>query len=512
MSHPTHEISAHLRGELDGEARRKVTDHLIDCRECRAEFLSLKKTREILGYLPELGASPGFAERVLDSCRELALEETRADLAIEIPPRRPLLWLAVPFLAAILLVWWAIQPGHQPEPNLVVYTGEPREMSSAAPSAERKEDSILPLEPREEGSAPEMPGAFPEDFPLDLGTVEILSFDEAQPEVFPEPPPPEWEPWALPPRLVPVIPPWSEPAPDVSRVSEDVGNYGKNKQVAPVKDSFWILPLVSQDGSLPEPFHSPSGAFAAVNIPRILELRMAFFPSSPCGKAMGMTLGNLLEQEMRGGLGDNLYHHALLTYNLTQFKAPSLRRQIETSIRYLLKRQNKDGGFGFVEGAPSNAVVSGWAALALMEARDLGLDGTVNPLAKVRGFFARLTDPRSGECGLSARGDGRLMSLCSVFSHLVFLDRRAKGEKDPSDERIWGLVMADLKIQERQVTHFVDLDALLAYRILAEKLGRLENWRQTTQNLLVAMSQHLPQGRFEAWSPLARGIWVEILR
>ncbi|MGE4157843.1 MAG: hypothetical protein AB7F75_01970 [Planctomycetota bacterium] len=513
MTHPTFEITAYLRGELKGEARRIVSDHLIDCRECRAEFLTLKKTREILGHLPELEVPAGFADGVMEACQELALEETRADLALEHPPRHLVSWVAGAVLLAFALSVGIVLFNQGQEATRMAQMEKPLNIDPPAPKHRSEENNYLPLEttgPEESQEEAEPNGSG--EFFVEIEEAEILSFDEVEPEAPPAPPPQEWEPWVLPPRLVPVIPPWPEPVPSDSRVSEDVGLYGKAKPAPLEKDNFWILPLVGQDGSLPESFQSPSGAFAAVNVPRILERRLAEFPTSPCGRAVGATLGKLLEQEMRGGLGDNLYHHALLTYNLSQFQAPSLRRQLDICIRYLVKRQNKDGGFGFVEGAPSNAVVSGWAALALMGARDRGVEGTANPLVRVRNFFNRLTDSRSGLCGLYARGDGRLPALCSAFSHLVVMDHRTKVSGEADDKRIWDMALADIRIQEKQVTRVVDLDAMLAYRILAEKMGRVELWRETTANLLIAMSQHLPQGRFEAWSPLARGIWVELLR
>ena len=52
-------------GELTGEARRVVEDHLLDCTECRALAAQWKRVAGAFFRAPEVPASEAFVERVL---------------------------------------------------------------------------------------------------------------------------------------------------------------------------------------------------------------------------------------------------------------------------------------------------------------------------------------------------------------------------------------------------------------------------------------------------------------
>jgi anti-sigma factor RsiW len=93
------ELIAYLDGELEGEAARAVEARISRDPAVRAEAESLKRTWDLLDYLPKPEPSPSFTHRTLD---KLSTHATRAALRQRRPVRR---WLAgAAWAAAVLLV------------------------------------------------------------------------------------------------------------------------------------------------------------------------------------------------------------------------------------------------------------------------------------------------------------------------------------------------------------------------------------------------------------------------
>ena len=93
------DLIAFLDGELEGEAARAVEARISRDPAVRSEAESLKRTWDLLDYLPRPDPSPNFTHRTLD---RLSTHATRAALR---PPRRIPRWLSgAAWAAALVLV------------------------------------------------------------------------------------------------------------------------------------------------------------------------------------------------------------------------------------------------------------------------------------------------------------------------------------------------------------------------------------------------------------------------
>src|SRR5262249_35376886 len=105
------ELVAFLDGELTGEAARAVETRLNLDPAARAEAESLKRTWDLLDFLPRPEPSPSFTERTLS---KLAPAEKARSGAV--PAQRPR-WmpvaLGVGWAAAVLLAGWLGYGGYQ---------------------------------------------------------------------------------------------------------------------------------------------------------------------------------------------------------------------------------------------------------------------------------------------------------------------------------------------------------------------------------------------------------------
>ena len=93
------DLIAYLDGELDGEAARAIEARISREPAVRAEAESLKRTWDMLDYLPRPEPSPSFTHRTLD---KLSTHATRAALRPRRPVRRWL--LGAGWAAAVVLV------------------------------------------------------------------------------------------------------------------------------------------------------------------------------------------------------------------------------------------------------------------------------------------------------------------------------------------------------------------------------------------------------------------------
>lgn len=56
--------SQYLDGELDKNQRKEVEHHIETCSECRACFMTLKKTQELCSRMPRVKAPDDFTSRL----------------------------------------------------------------------------------------------------------------------------------------------------------------------------------------------------------------------------------------------------------------------------------------------------------------------------------------------------------------------------------------------------------------------------------------------------------------
>lgn len=60
MSHPSELISAYLDGELVGDERKRLTDHLSSCGRCSSDMEDMQRVRTAVRSLPVLDLPPGL--------------------------------------------------------------------------------------------------------------------------------------------------------------------------------------------------------------------------------------------------------------------------------------------------------------------------------------------------------------------------------------------------------------------------------------------------------------------
>src|SRR5579885_2470000 len=106
------DLVAYLDGELKGEAARALESKLQLSPEARAEAESLKRTWDLLDYLPRPEPSPRFTERTLSRLSPLSAAPTSALAA---PSWRRWAWVAA-WAAAVVVAFAAGWVGY----NLLV--------------------------------------------------------------------------------------------------------------------------------------------------------------------------------------------------------------------------------------------------------------------------------------------------------------------------------------------------------------------------------------------------------
>ncbi|MCB9480306.1 MAG: zf-HC2 domain-containing protein [Desulfobacteraceae bacterium] len=63
--------SQYLDGELDENQRTEVEHHIETCSECRACFMTLKKTKELCSKMPRVKAPDDFTSRLHSRIRNI---------------------------------------------------------------------------------------------------------------------------------------------------------------------------------------------------------------------------------------------------------------------------------------------------------------------------------------------------------------------------------------------------------------------------------------------------------
>lgn len=93
------ELVAYLDGELDEESIQKVETQLNVNPTLRAELETLKRTWELLDYLPKVDPSPSFTHQTMTKIQKSAKKTQKQPVA----QRRSTVWLAVWAAALIVL-------------------------------------------------------------------------------------------------------------------------------------------------------------------------------------------------------------------------------------------------------------------------------------------------------------------------------------------------------------------------------------------------------------------------
>lgn len=96
------ELVAYLDGELDEEAAQRVETKVNIDPTVRAELESLRRTWEMLDYLPRAEPSPSFTNQTLSRLPQHAKKTQPQPVARSRSPWLPAVWLATALVAAVL--------------------------------------------------------------------------------------------------------------------------------------------------------------------------------------------------------------------------------------------------------------------------------------------------------------------------------------------------------------------------------------------------------------------------
>jgi len=107
MAHRGELIPAYLDGEVTGEEKEWLEEHLAVCAHCREELQALEEVGLLLSEAPLISPRPGFTARVM---ARLAQREARRRLTRVAPALVAvsliLTFLALLSVAGLLLPWW----------------------------------------------------------------------------------------------------------------------------------------------------------------------------------------------------------------------------------------------------------------------------------------------------------------------------------------------------------------------------------------------------------------------
>jgi len=107
MAHRGELIPAYLDGELAGEEKQRLEEHLAVCARCRDELTALEEVGLLLSEAPLFSPQPGFTARVMarQTQREARRRLTRVAPAL-VAVSLLLTFLALLSVVGLLTPWW----------------------------------------------------------------------------------------------------------------------------------------------------------------------------------------------------------------------------------------------------------------------------------------------------------------------------------------------------------------------------------------------------------------------
>lgn len=109
MAHRGELIPAYLDGEVAGEEKERLEEHLAVCAQCRDELNALEEIDSLLSEAPLLSPQPGFTARVMSKVaqREAQRRLTRVAPAL-VAVSLMLTSLALLSVLGLLTPWWSV--------------------------------------------------------------------------------------------------------------------------------------------------------------------------------------------------------------------------------------------------------------------------------------------------------------------------------------------------------------------------------------------------------------------
>jgi anti-sigma factor RsiW len=123
--HVQNKLSAYQDGEIVGTEREWIAAHLEGCPACRIAYAELEQAWQSLEMIPEIQASPGFNQRLLE--RINTVPEPRSRWRLAWPS-----WIyraySVPAMAVLLLLVGALLGGYLGNAVMSGFSSAPAEM------------------------------------------------------------------------------------------------------------------------------------------------------------------------------------------------------------------------------------------------------------------------------------------------------------------------------------------------------------------------------------------------
>jgi hypothetical protein len=264
------------------------------------------------------------------------------------------------------------------------------------------------------------------------------------------------------------------PIPQSTRPASGLAGSRPEPRAAAVRSAIhrgleWLVIHQAQDGRLPAagfvqrcPEHDPcGGAGAPVHDIGVTALALLALAGDARGAAPGFQeaadrAGRWLVQQQGKdghiGTGASMaasYHHAIATAALAEVcarrQAGWLREPVAAAAAWIAAARNPGAGWRYApRSGESDSSITGWMVHALAAAEVAGVPMDPKAAAGALTWFDQVTDPRTGACGYTKRGEGssRLAETVATFpsvrtealTALALCSRRALGQdnRDPS--------------------------------------------------------------------------------
>jgi len=578
MNHVEDHITAYIHGEFSDEMRQKISNHLIDCASCQGIFKELKQTQNTLNLIEERVPSSVFSMMVMSKVLDLQAAEAEVDWVLEELEEMkdsPQSWAAtflnsqfpwylvatVMLLAGIFFMHKQLDSDHRISETVVTINETlPSEMlSNLSPNVL---PSIVP-EPLESDEVKAMLEELGIDsnFEEELGElIEVNDrekiVDETFHYIFSEKNNKKSERFqvnnrkhiqlvmtekeeknknqAAVNRHVPVQEFFKGMQPPVERLSLPANNVqGQNLK-------YWLYSQFNGDGSVGKgsSYHLTLNTMISTLILKRRYLNIPFTEASHYSEGDKV----LLEQELiqskielattylkkisaKKGLGKNLYQHAQLTYFLCLLVAEG-QNELESSLiealDFLIGQQNLDGGWSkkfrlrkHQAFSNSNALVTGWAVLAMNEAKrvqSLKNKKNIPPsILKSHSFLNRIVDPRNGQCGFTTRGDGQHVPLCTVMATMARFSMKKSSQLKKTIKFTGDWVDAGIEHEKLTFPSQTDYDFIWFSKLFFKYLGDEEIWHQSTDILIPKLKEKLPKSCWGSLPKISRKLYLELI-
>jgi hypothetical protein len=223
------------------------------------------------------------------------------------------------------------------------------------------------------------------------------------------------------------------------------------------------------------------------------------------------------------GLGRDIRAHAVCTMAVAEIygmsgRSPLFSAMAQRSVDFLVSMQKPEGGFGAKEGAPSDAVSTTWAVLALKSASLSRLTFPQSSFAGVVRWFDSVTDEKTHQVAMRVPLEGSAPVYSTKALACALISRIFTGAKKTSDPHlVHGGKLLAAAWPRREGGSGLDPEAIYFGTLAAFQLGRKvwDPWNPAMREAIVP-SQVKEGCASGSWNPESLGktrgrVWASAL-